>query len=761
MKNKKRLSSYVLCLILCLSLLLGVTGCVKKSAALLSYGPPEKFDQLKTTCVAENDRYSLIWNAESSRVILYDKIKDHEWSYVPYESLNSTYDAEGYEANNHPQVESPIIIDYYTTSNLVSNETNAFAQSINKDDFTLRAIENGVEMVLYFEKFRFTVPVSFVLVDDGIEVSVDVDRIEEDEEYCISNITIAPFFCAISNKNSDTDNHYLFMPSGTGTLIYPRHTDGLGNTIFEPLYGGDANIVKDEILSPTESVKLPVYGAVNNDRAVCAIIKEGAEFADLKVMLDQNLTGYSYITSKYRVRGYQEAIQTLFTSSVVKTNLYADAFTPCDIKVGFYPMYDEDASYNGFAKKYKEHMNKDAAAEAKKSDDKLLNVKFFGGIKTKKFIFGVPSDDMLVATTINQVYDMVEELDTIAADGGLNVNLVGFGSSGNDIGVVAGDCEIGGAFGDEDDLKKLSQLCNNVGADLFFNFDVIRFNSSGNGVSTMFGKADSANGSYTEKGYYDVVFRTESPTLSKYYLANRDSLAATAQSVKNTAAEWGLGGVSLDTLTSMVYSDYSNKEYYSGANYEKQISAIMKVYNEAGIKIAGSDANGFAAEYCAHIYDVPTQSTNDRYYTVDVPFYQMVFKGKVSMSGSALNFATNKTESVLKAVESGMGFTYNLIGKYNTNLISSAQNVFYGAVYWDDIIERGVKTEIEEIVAAHKDYFEAVKNASIVKHEIINDDVRKTTYDNGVTIYVNYGANDYSAEDVAVSALGYTVVKGA
>jgi hypothetical protein len=130
--------------------------------------------------------------------------------------------------------------------------------------------------------------------------------------------------------------------------------------VYEPLYGGDENITKDELLSPTESVKLPVYGAVNGDRAVCAIVKEGAEFADLKVMLDQNLTGYSYITTKYRVRGYQEAIQTLFTSSVVKTNLYADAFTPCDIKVGFYPMYDEDANYNGFANKYKEHMNKDA-----------------------------------------------------------------------------------------------------------------------------------------------------------------------------------------------------------------------------------------------------------------------------------------------------------------------------------------------------------------------------------------------------------------
>ena len=97
-------------MLLCTVLLL-LTGCGReKMAALIKYSKPEELDKLKTTCVAENTRYSLIWDATSSRVIMYDKQRDCEWSYVPRESLNPTYDAEGYEATNHPRTESPITV---------------------------------------------------------------------------------------------------------------------------------------------------------------------------------------------------------------------------------------------------------------------------------------------------------------------------------------------------------------------------------------------------------------------------------------------------------------------------------------------------------------------------------------------------------------------------------------------------------------------------------------------------------------------------
>lgn len=757
--NIKRTASAVICVLLCTVLLL-LTGCDGKKAAQLDYTKPEKFDKLQTTSVAENDRYSLIWNAETSRVVLYDKAKDTEWSYVPTESLNSTYDAEGYEITNHPRIESPITVKYFASATLVDNETNAYAQSINKGDFTLRPITNGVEMVCYFEKFAFTIPVSFVLTDDGLDVSVDVDRIEEGDDYCVSSITIAPFFCSVSNANAGKEGHYLFMPSGSGAIIYPDTSEKLGLTASEPLYGGDANIEKIEQKTVTESIKMPVYGAVNGDRAVCAIIKDGAESAFINTMVGQELTRYSYITSEFKIRGYQEAIQTLFTNSVVETNLYADAFMAGDINVGFYPLYDDNASYVGMAKKYREYLTEECSLPVKASEENLLSLKLYGGIQTQKFVFGIPSADMLTATTVKQAESIIKDVKERTGEN-INANLIGFGTSGNDIGTVAGGYKLGSYFGKEKELKSLATYCAENGVNLFMNFDMIRFRNSGGGVSTTFGKADAANESFTTKYYYDVNFRTNSTTLDPYYLVTRTKLYDVADEIFDTAKDYKLGGVSLDTLTSMVYSDYSDKAYYSGSNFAEQTAAIINKMTEGGYKVAGSDANAFAAALCSHVYDIPVRSSKYRLYSEDVPFYQIVLKGSVSMSTTSLNLATDKQITILNAVEAGSGLTYSLVGEYDTNLISSAQNVFYGSVYWDADIERGVRDDLVATVAEYKEYFNSVKGESIVNHEILAEGVRRTTFSNGVSAIVNYTDKEFVSDAVTVAARGYVVVKGA
>ena len=760
MKNITRKVCSFVCVILCLALLLLGAGCGEKSAALLKFNMPEKFDQYKTSCVAENDRYSLIWNAESERVILYDRIMDCEWSYVPYESLNSSYNEEGDEATIHPRLESPITVNYYATSTLIDNETNASAQSINKGTYTMKPINNGVEITYYFEKFEFTVPVAFILREDGVDISVDPTRIEENSKYCISSIVIAPFFCSIANENAGKDGHYIFYPSGSGTLLYPTYTGDEGISTSESVFGEDLNIEKEEMLTPTETIRMPVFGVVNQDKGVCAIIKSGAECAYLNTRIGQKLTGYSYVGAEFKIRGYQEAIQTLFSTSVVKTNIYADGFSPDTLTVGFYPLYNEEATYANMANIYRDYLRDIGSFSESGSDDRLLNLKIVGGIETKKFNFGIPSTAMLTATTVNQAKDMVSEIKDLTG-ASMNVNLVGFGQSGNDIGVIAGNYKLNSAFGKKKDMQALAELCKTQGTNLYMNFDMVRFSSSGGGLSSAFGKANSTTGSFSTKTYYSINFRTQNSDLRSYYLASRAKFGEIAEKIEKGADKLGLSGVSLDTLTSLVYSDYSDRAYYAGANFANQVTDVIDTFRENGYKVAGSDANYFAAANCDHVYDVPTSSSKYRNYSVDVPFYEMVFKGYVSMSGTSLNLATNKNTTLLKAVESGSGLQYTLVGSYDTQLITSGQNVFYGSLYWDEAIERGVKTDIVETVAAYKDYFEQVKNAEIIDHKVINDDVRLTVFNNGVSVYVNYGDKDYAAAEGAVTAGGYLVVKGA
>lgn len=767
MNKVKRILSICSCLLLCSALLLTGVGCGEPNrAAESAYSEPTELDVLKTTSVAENSRYSLIWNAEKMAVVLYDKVKDQEWSYIPEESLNNSYDytedGKGESVTVHPLVKSPIIVKYYNTSNFLTDQTNAFAMSMSKNTFSVTAVENGLEMMCYFPDRQLAVPVKFTLNDKGVDVSIDPTKIQENETYNVYGIMVAPFFCSVANTNASSEDHYIFYPSGSGALISPVVDENrdAAITIEDPVFGSDANITMFENAMPTETVRMPVYGAVNDGKAMCAVIKSGAENAYITGALAQKLTGYSYITAEFRIRGYQEVIQSLFTQTVIKTKLYSDAFTPDEVKVGFYPLYDEEASYVGMASVYRDYLIETNAINSEKSNDSLLNLKFVGGIETKEFHFGIPSTAMLPATTLTQAKDIVEDVKNRTQLDNINVNLIGFGSNGNDIGVVAGDYDINSAFGDEDDLKALVDYCNSNGANLYFNFDMVRFSKSGGGVSTAFGKADAANGSYTTLNYFSLNMRTPDTKLRSYYLVTREKLSEVAANIKETAADWKLPGISLDTLTSIAYSDYTDKQYYSRANTDDQTGAIINNYKSSGYKVAGSDANAYAAALCTHVYDAPYQSSKYRFITADVPFYQIVFKGSVSMSGTSLNLATDKTETVLKAVETGSGLTYTLVGEYDTNLITAAQNVFYGSVYWNETIENGARTDIESTVAAYKSYFDSVNGAKIVGHEIINENVRLTTFDNGVSVYVNYGTADYTDGNVTVAARGYQV-KGA
>ena len=763
MKMFKRVFSSALSLLLCMSLLLCGVGCVEERAAESAFTPPEKFDKFSTTSVAENSRYSLIWDAERLCVILYDKVKECEWSYAPEDVLNSSYDysvdGEGGSATIRPQIKSPVIIHYYNTTNFVTEEASSFAMSIKERNFTITPFQDGLEMMCYFKEREIAVPVKFTLNEKGVDISVDPTKIEENKGYNIYGVTLAPFFCSVSNDKADTDGHYLFTPSGSGALVRPilDDTKDAAVKVTESVYGRDANITTFEEKTVTENIRVPVYGAVNDGKGVCAIIKEGAEMANINTVIAQKLTGYSYINTEFHFRGYQEAVQKLFTSTIVKTRLYSDAFSSDKICVGFYPLYDEDASYVGMAKTYRDYLTETGALSKDKSNDSLLNLKLVGGIETKEFHFGIPSDAMLSATTLKQAYDIVEDVKNRTKLDNINVNLIGFGESGNDIGVVAGNYGISSAFGDEDDLKKLVDYCNGNKMNLFMNFDMVRFSRSGGGVSTSFGRADAATGSYTAIQYISPNLRTGNNLFRTYYLVARSKLSEVAANISESAKEWQLPGLSLDTLTSISYSDYNEQKYYSRANFDSQASAIINAYKADGYKIAGSDANAFAAAVCTHVYDVPTQSSKYRVFTNDVPFYQIVFKGAVSMSSTSMNLANNSNKTLLNAYETGCGLTYTLIGEYDTNLITSAQNVFYGSVYWDDTIENGVRDDLQKTVAEYKAYFDKVNGTKIVGHELLTSDVRKTTFDNGITVYVNYGKNDYVDGDLTVAAGGYQV----
>ena len=125
----------------------------------------------------------------------------------------------------------------------------------------------------------------------------------------------------------------------------------------------------------------------------------------------------------------------------------------------------------------------------------------------------------------------------------------------------------------------------------------------------------------------------------------------------------------------------------------------------------------------------------------------MVFRGRVPISLPAVNLAADGQERFLKSVESGSALAFSLIAEYDDRFAYTLQSGLGGAVYADN---RDMLKEMAEQTSA---FYAAVDGCRITGHSILQEGVRRTDFDNGVSVVVNY------SEAAAETPLG-TVAAG-
>lgn len=195
-------------------------------------------------------------------------------------------------------------------------------------------------------------------------------------------------------------------------------------------------------------------------------------------------------------------------------------------------------------------------------------------------------------------------------------------------------------------------------------------------------------------------------------------------------------GYSLATLTNTAWSDYSNRTdtatYAKGAMAQDTVAA-MQMLRQDGKKLLGSDANAYAAAVADRVTDVPLTSSRESIFDADIPFYAMVFKGKVALAGESVNLAENPVRQLLLSVESGAALNYTVTAAYDIRLIAADQPLFYSSRY------ANIRESLLEQTACTTDYYAAIAGKAIVGHSIISEQLRMTEFEDGIRVYVNFG----------------------
>jgi len=699
----------------------------EEGSSLALFSLPEKLKTIKSGVVAENDHMRLYWDRDTVSLQLEVKSTGETWSTIPYGYYQSGKTGSNYVQNN---LRSSLFITYENGDMHVEVENNSFKHARY---VTAQRIDNGVQLTYYFVDAEISVPVKYTLCEDGLKATVDVKNITEGQ-YKILSVSVLPFFCSAEN----TEENYLFVPSGSGALMMTDDSERNTRRYSEPVYGLDAAAMPMFQNTAQNAVRLPVYGAKNGNDAMVAVITSGAETATIDAVAGDEQFGYSAAYATFALRGLATTyIGNSWGGSNTVKQYSADVVSvdPC---VRYIILEEGNADYNGMAAAYRKYLKETQGLKENVANPDLM-VNMLGGVQVRDLFMGVPYESMSVMTSFADAQKILSNIvDQTGAT--MAVNLKGFGNSGLDAGKLGGGFEAHSAFGGQDGLKDLINWCKENGIDSFFDYDLVFYRESGNGFSV---RESAINAALIRATYFNYDIVTHQQTGEAIYLANRYTMATSASKVANLASKQGITGAGISTLSNIAYSDYNSRNYYCRTHMSDDVQRIIGAMNAAGMKTFGEQANVYAAVKLDYIYNTPSASSGYFALDMDIPFYQMVFKGSAGLSGAAINLAQDPRMEFLKTMATGCSLGYTLCADAERDVLLGTHSAVGSSIY------SGLSGQIEDYVMEARPLLEKVRSATIVSYEM-DGNVSKTVFDNDVVLYVNYGT---SAQQTALGTL--------
>lgn len=696
------------------------------------------------TVVAENDKFKLIWTSKNCSVSLIEKSTGNVWGITPNSNDEPSVDALGMPIKKHAEVESAVLVEYVNPETNLTETALSYTSAVSKGMVIATIVDGGVYVEYYFKDIEVMIPVSYLLRNDSIVITMDTKKIQESSRKVVS-VSFAPFWCSAENDAKDS---YLFYPSGSGALIYPKTLSASGQKYAAQVFGKDPTMYLDDKVTNDVSVKLPVFGAKFQNNATCAIIESGTESAEIVADVGSSSKKYSSVYVRFMVRGYRNNMIRYMSGVKKELDIYTSNMIDENYIVGFYPLTGEDANYSGMANKYKEYL-KSQNFLTDESKQKPLSLTMIGGLMSNKSFLGIPYRSLSSATTIKDALDIVSSVSK-QTNQGSNIKLLGFGKTGLDNEIYANGFSINNKLGSIPELSDLNDYCLKNDINLYFDFDIIKFKKSSLGYNTIFDSSYNALGKIAEVYEYSAVTRSKI-TDSKMYLLKRSKISPSADKLFSKINKWEIAGLSFDSFSSIAYSDYSDKKttkYNVKTQMTKQVSDVLDRVSTK-YRIAGNSSNSYFAVLSDMIFESPLASSKEQIFSEDIPFYQMVFKGYVSFSGEPINTAKNWKTAFLKSIESGSSLEYTIIRNYRSDFVNYKGTKLYPSVFAD--IEEKIYADYEMA----KDFFSATGSSEIIKHSILENGLREIVYKNGTIVYLNYSENVLQSPLGEVKGLGF------
>ncbi|MBQ7301856.1 MAG: hypothetical protein IJW77_18660 [Clostridia bacterium] len=626
----------------------------------------------------------------------------------------------------------------------------------------------------------FKMALEYYLEDGTLRVRFPVNGLRfDDTAYQLTSIEILPYFgCG----NYEFDG-YLLLPDGSGTIVrFEDFAELSGKTVTGKVYGQDYAFY--EISGEhQESVRLPVYGVVENyavveeeivntpvepyynifgeyvdwemkreikrvyfneNKGFFAIIEEGEALASISTETGGKTCTYdnvkTTITPRQRdtydiadaISGAGSAMWTV-TSKRKYTGNYTLRFTMLND-----PKYAEDndmpgsndyyeTSYMGMVNACRDYMEEKGILTRLTADDVEedipLYIETFGTAPTQEKILSFPVEVQTPLTTFEDLKSMTEQLN---ADGIENINyrLTGFFNGGLWSTIpynLEVEKNVGGAEGFKDFLSYASSKNIGVYPDFDFVWADAAENTIFDGLNRRQHLVKTMNTKYANMREYDPLYQQY---MRSYMLA---ITPAYFEHFYDTFTEnyktLNPTGISVSTLGEYLNSDFDKKDPYNREdNKDYTVELLARIKEEYG-DVMTDAGNYYSLPYVNHILNVPLDSSEYLNTSETIPFMGMVLHGYVNFAGMAMNNAGDMNYQILKAIENGAGMYFQLSYQNTEKLKTNGDFSKYYSIDFD--------IWYEDLVSSYNKLNDAIADLQtklivdhdfVAAHRVLNDE---------------------------------------
>lgn len=582
-------------------------------------------------------------------------------------------------------------------------------------------------------------------LDGGdLVVTVPVKDIIYNEKFPIQAIKLLPYFMS----STSTEEGYMFVPDGSGAIINFNNQKISAINYSTRMYGED--ILRDtyKYKSPVLNNTMPVFGMKWKDIAMVGIVENGQEIAEINSEISGKTDEYNKIGLDFTIRQI-ERVAAVDNPTILQAKHSKDIFNE-DIVVRYKMLENEEANYTGMAKAYQKHLvDNQMLVKRETTEEAPLFLEVMGSIDNQNLFLGVPYKSNMSLTTFSQAQDMLSQL---KASGVSNVKMQLNGWINNGISQTpVSKVKLEGVMGSKKAFTNLLDFAEKNGSTVFPNVALATATTDKN-LNASSQLARSLDGSPAKilapypSTMMSVVDDYTKYVISPHYIldyTNKFSSQIKGFPIKNIASpDFG------NTLA----ADYNTKKdigrYAAQPKIKTALDSVSSKYN-----LMLSNPNDYAFANAQYITDLPTRSNRHKVIDYDVPFSQLVLDGYVEYSSTSLNLdvATDLNKQLMQCIETRTSPKFVVMNKDEDVLKNTIYTYLFSAKFSD------WKDKIVTSYEQYNEFYKSVAGATMTSHEVVQDDVNRVTYSNGVVVSLNYTNKDVRVEGTVVPANSYTI----